>query len=189
LLRREAYTRPERLDGEESKRMAEVPTIVRPTARVIVLDPDTRVLLFEGMIGRSVEPERRPDAVSFWALPGGGIEPGETPEAAARRELLEETGIVAAEVMPMVALRTVDYAWKGRRYLTCEHFFFHRAASSAFTDSGWLDSDRRWMRALQWWSYEALASTNEIIRPPGLAQIAAELAHGLIPDEPHIIPG
>lgn len=37
----------------------------------------------------------KPPLTGLWSLPGGHIEPGETAEAAARRELAEETGIEA----------------------------------------------------------------------------------------------
>lgn len=39
-------------------------------------------------------------------LPSGAVEPDEEPEAAIRRELLEETGCLAAEVVPLGALYT-----------------------------------------------------------------------------------
>lgn len=167
--------------------MSDDAVIERPTARVIVLDPSDRILLFHAMIGRSVEPERRPDAVSFLALPGGGIEMGETAEAAARRELTEETGLIAQVRLPLVALRTTAYDWKGRRYLTREHIFFHRSETITLDASGWLETDRRWMRDLGWWSLDALDTTHEIVRPIGLAGLARELGRGAIPAAPVVL--
>lgn len=54
----------------------------RVAAYAVITDSDQRVLLAHWNEGRH----------GGWTLPGGGLEPGEDPEHAARREVREETG-------------------------------------------------------------------------------------------------
>ncbi|SFK33885.1 ADP-ribose pyrophosphatase YjhB, NUDIX family [Methylocapsa palsarum] len=49
-----------------------------------------------------------------WNFPGGGVRPGESPEAAARRELTEEIGLEASEAFSLSAAGEAFGVWDGR---------------------------------------------------------------------------
>ncbi len=63
-----------------------------PGAGGVVFDPAGRVLLIR-------------DRNGFWVFPKGHLDPGETPEQAAIREVWEETGIKAQILAPLGVTR------------------------------------------------------------------------------------
>jgi len=75
-----------------------VDSIIEPggvrTEREVVHHAGSVVILAHAGVGRIVlvRQYRYPARESLWELVAGGLEPGEKPLAAARRELLEETG-------------------------------------------------------------------------------------------------
>jgi ADP-ribose pyrophosphatase len=66
-----------------------------PSAVIVAVDAHDRVLL--------VRQYRFPAGALLWELPAGRVNPGETPLAAARRELLEETGYRARRWKKLLA--------------------------------------------------------------------------------------
>ncbi|MEA2324773.1 MAG: 8-oxo-dGTP diphosphatase [Solirubrobacteraceae bacterium] len=60
------------------------------SVRIVLGDRDGRVLLLRRAADDDIHP-------GLWELPGGGIDPGETPAQAAARELREEAGLDLTE--------------------------------------------------------------------------------------------
>jgi 8-oxo-dGTP pyrophosphatase MutT (NUDIX family) len=66
-----------------------MPLRIRAAVRALVLDPQDRVLLVRFEF---------PTTGTRWALPGGGLEPGESDLDALHRELAEEVGLTNPEI-------------------------------------------------------------------------------------------
>ncbi|MGI8692755.1 MAG: NUDIX domain-containing protein [Geodermatophilaceae bacterium] len=77
----------------------------RLSARLLLVDADERILLVPVT----------DDGLSWWDLPGGGVEPGETTVEAAVRETLEETGYAVPAALVGVPCWTgeVVFRWLG----------------------------------------------------------------------------
>ena len=105
---------------------------------------------------------RRPEGghlAGRWEFPGGKLEPGEEPAAAARRELEEETGLIARRLEPLVIV-VHDYT---EMPLRLHVFLAPDTEGNACADREWIwrsraelerlempEANRQVLRALKW---------------------------------------
>jgi 8-oxo-dGTP pyrophosphatase MutT (NUDIX family) len=141
----------------------------RAAARVLVLDEDDAVLLLQG------RDPARPDRGTWWFTPGGGLDPGETAEEGARRELREETGLTVGGLGPVVYRRTVEFEFENVSYRQHESFFCVRVPRFEIDNAGWSDVEVRSVLGHRWWTIVELRATGDAIHPPELADVLTEL--------------
>jgi 8-oxo-dGTP diphosphatase len=79
--------------------MTAVPQPVLQVAEVLVRDGDDVLL---------VKQQKAGDPEPYWTLPGGLLEPGETPVEAVKRETFEEAGITLGEPLSFVYVSQLD---------------------------------------------------------------------------------
>lgn len=149
--------------------------LYRRAARVLLIDDRDRILLFRVVLGHLKRP--------LWITPGGGLNPGETFEAGAVRELHEETGL-ACELGPCVWTRRHVFEFQGRVLDEDERIFVARCAAFEPSRDGWEPHEHHFMDQHRWWTVDEIAASEDYFAPRRLAELLLPIVAGDYPAQP-----
>jgi 8-oxo-dGTP pyrophosphatase MutT (NUDIX family) len=159
-----------------------LPVTERSAVRLVVLDAGGKLLLFH------THDTCNPDLGTWWELPGGGIEPGETCQDAAIRELREETGIIAArsQVGPPAWRRRASFRCRHERRLQDEVIVTVRlpAHEPGIDESQRLDYEKEDYFGYRWWPVQEVLRGSERFYPGKLPVLLGAFLDGQNIDEP-----
>jgi len=146
--------------------------------RALVLDEQENALLVNFNWAGLASP------AGFWACPGGGIDAGESPEAALRRELAEEVGLddphIVGPVWRLTRMFPMQH-WDGQTDVT----YLVRAAH--FEPCPRVDLLAENVHAIRWFSPAEIARGTVTFSPRDLdEQLTTLRAHG-VPGRPREI--
>lgn len=100
---------------------------------------------------------RRKDGTSYWQLPGGGVNPGETLEAAVLRELQEETGLTGRVVRWLFAI-----PYRLGRSTTFLVEIDHASTVALGTDPEEQDNAFQKLASVAWWPVAEVQDSPEV---------------------------
>ncbi|WP_426178470.1 NUDIX hydrolase [Pseudomonas sp. TWRC1-2] len=142
----------------------------RLASRILLISPGQRLLLFKIQYKTGALA-----GMSYWATPGGQLRVNESFEAAAARELKEETGMDVPSVGKCIAHR--EFPWKmpdGEDVLAIENYYVARTHTEQCCSAAWSGQERSAISEVRWWSQAELARCNEGVYPPDLMSLFVE---------------
>jgi len=148
----------------------------RRISRVLVLDPLDRVLLLHF---------RLRDGREVWIPPGGGVDPGETAEAAGLREVREETGIAIVGPLHLAWLRTAHYFQRD----VIESYFVTRMPVIPSVTLEVIPDGPADLLGYRWWTRAEIArdTSDAEFTPRDIAAHLADLLGASLPDDPILL--
>ena len=152
---------------------------IREVARIVLIDATGNVLLvrYEDLV--SMDPEGK-SPPSYWVPPGGALRPSESYQAAAARELEEETGLV-----PGIGLQVWEVQhpliYREQAVIQREKYYVGRveAVKPEVTNR-----THEPILEHRWWSLADLLESSEMFFPRGFVKLVGEVIDGTIPSEP-----
>lgn len=152
--------------------------IRRPAARVVLLDRQGRVFLIRAE--DPIDPRKEP----WLEIPGGGMGFGEDSAEAARRELVEETGIVEVEMGPCVWVQEVEYDFAGYHFHSFDRIHVAWTEGGTYRPRGLEALEAAAFVGARWWTLDELAADASPTVPARLREFLPALVAGELPEEP-----
>ncbi|SCL27912.1 ADP-ribose pyrophosphatase YjhB, NUDIX family [Micromonospora rhizosphaerae] len=160
----------------------DLPVVERTAVRLVVRDRAGLILLFH-----TRDPEH-PRLGTWWELPGGGMDPGETYAETALRELREETGFLvgAAQLGPPSWRRRASFIHRRLRHVQDEVVMTVRldAAVPDVDGADRLDYEVEDYFGFRWWPVAEIVSSRERFYPGRLPELLTPFLAGEEIDEP-----
>ncbi len=160
----------------------DLPIVERDAVRFVIRDSDDRILLFH------TQEITAPELGSWWELPGGGMDEGESYVETTLRELREETGIrvLAKQVGRPIWRRTAAFRHRHLRHVQHELIVEVQLGTrgAAIDDAGQLDYEKEDYFEFRWWPIADIVDSDAVFYPRNLPALLPRFLAGEEIDEP-----